>query len=146
MKLKIGVLFMLLSLISYVGSAQDVDQTYSLNQFGGLKLAENARLEAAKINKNVSVAVLNSSGVTILLLKGDDVGPHNTEASRRKAYTSVSTKTASFELMNAAAESKDAQNLNTLPELLLHLSRQLAPWPYGVAVAIRAWNSGQPRR
>ena len=119
MKIRIGVLFMLLSLISYVGSAQDVDQTYSLNQVGALKLAENARLEAAKINKNVSVAVLNSSGVTILLLKGDNVGPHNTEASRRKAYTSVSTKTASFELMNAAAESKDAQNLNTLPELLL---------------------------
>lgn len=100
-----------------VFSAQNVDQSYNLNQAMALKLAENTRLEAAKINKNV--AVLNASGLTFLLLKDDDVGPHNTEASCRKAYTSISTKTASSDLMNAAAASKDAQNLNTLPELLL---------------------------
>lgn len=54
-----------------------------------------------------------------MLLKGDNVGPHNTEASRRKAYTALSTKTASWELMKKSDESKDAKNLNTLPELLL---------------------------
>ena len=54
-----------------------------------------------------------------MLLKGDSVGPHNTEASRRKAFTSLSTKTPSFQLMKNAEESKDAKNLNTLPELLL---------------------------
>ena len=119
MKLRKSLLLLMFSFLTYNLSAQDVDQSYDLNQTGALKLAENARLEASKINKNVSVAVLNSSGVTVLLLKGNDVGPHNTEASRRKAYTSVSTKTPSFVLMNAAASSKDAQNLNTLPELLL---------------------------
>ena len=76
-------------------------------------------MEAQNLDKNVSVAVVNSSGVTILLLKGDNVGPHNTEASRRKAYTSVSTKTPSFELMEKAALDATAKNLNTLPELLL---------------------------
>ena len=119
MKRSKSIFLVIFSLVTSIISAQEVDQSYNLNQDGALKLAESARLEAAKINKNVSVAVLNASGVTLLLLKGDDVGPHNTEASRRKAYTSVSTKTASFELMNAAAASKDAQNLNTLPELLL---------------------------
>ena len=119
MKLGKSMLLVMFSFMTYILSAQDVDQSYDLNQTGALKLAENARLEAAKINKNVSVAVLNSSGVTVLLLKGNDVGPHNTEASRRKAYTSVSTKTPSFVFMNVAASSKDAQNLNTLPELLL---------------------------
>jgi uncharacterized protein GlcG (DUF336 family) len=86
---------------------------------GALKLAEQAKLEAQKLDKNVSVAVLNSSGVTLLLLKGDQVGPHNTEASRRKAYTALSTKTPSFELMQKAAADPTAHNLNTLPELLL---------------------------
>lgn len=119
MKLRTPVLFLMISLMTFLSSAQDSTQSYDLNQVGALKLANNAKLEAEHINKNVSVAVLNRSGVTLLLLKGDDVGPHNTEASRRKAYTSVSTKTASFDLMNAAASSKDAQNLNTLPELLL---------------------------
>ncbi len=100
-------------------SAQYVEKSYDLNQMGALKLAEQARLEAQKLDKNESVAVLNASGVTLLLLKGDNVGPHNTEASRRKAYTALSTTTPSFELMQKAASDPTAQNLNTLPELLL---------------------------
>lgn len=119
MKLRTHALLFMLSFMTTVLLAQDVNTSFNLNQAGALKLAENARIEASKINKNVSVAVLNASGVTLLLIKGDDVGPHNTEASRRKAYTSVSTKTASVDLMYAAAASKDAQNLNTLSELLL---------------------------
>ena len=105
--------------VGYAASAQYVEKSADLNQMGALKLAEQAKLEAQKLDKNVSVAVVNSSGVTILLLKGDNVGPHNTEASRRKAYTSVSTKTPSFELMEKAALDATAKNLNTLPELLL---------------------------
>ena len=100
-------------------SAQLVAKSFDLTQEGALKLAEQANIEAGKLNKNISVAVLNSSGVTLLLLKGDNVGPHNTEASRRKAYTSLSTKTPSFELMEKAAADPTANNLNTLPELLL---------------------------
>lgn len=96
-----------------------LEKSTSLNQEGALKIAMEANKEAAKLNKNVSIAVLNNSGVTLLLLKGNQVGPHNTEASRRKAFTSFSTKNASWDLMNNAANSKDAQNLNTLPELLL---------------------------
>lgn len=110
----VALLFMTYSL-----SAQHVTASYNLNQAGALELAQQANLEATKIDKNVSVAILNSSGVTLLLLKGDNVGPHNTEASRRKAYTSLSTKTPSLELMYNAAASKDAKNLNTLPEILL---------------------------
>lgn len=110
---------MLFLFIAYSTSAQNVVKSSDLSQQGALKLAEQAKLEAQKLDKNVSVAVLNSSGVTLLLLKGDNVGPHNTEASRRKAYTAVSTKTPSFELMQKAATDITAQNLNTLPELLL---------------------------
>ena len=106
-------------LLTFSASAQYVVKTSELTQMGALKLAEQAKLEAKKLDKNVSVAILNASGVTLLLLKGDNVGPHNTEASRRKAYTSVSTKTPSFELMEKAAADPTATNLNTLPELLL---------------------------
>lgn len=74
-------------------------------------MTEDARMEAHKIKKNVSIAVLNASGVTFLLLKRDAVGSHNTEASRRKAYTSGSTQTPSFDFMNEAATSIDAQKI-----------------------------------
>lgn len=109
----------ILVLFSYVVSAQTIAPLFDLTQEGALALAKQANIEAQKINKNISIAVLNASGVTLLLLKGDQVGPHNTEASRRKAYTSLSTKTASFELMQKAEASNDAKNLNTMPELLL---------------------------
>jgi uncharacterized protein GlcG (DUF336 family) len=114
-------------------TAQMIEKSGSLNQDGALKLAMEANKEATKLNKKVSIAVLNNSGVTLLLLKGDQVGPHNSEASRRKAYTSFSTKTASWELMKNAAESKDAQNLNTLPELLL-LGGGMPIWKEGELV------------
>ena len=103
----------------YVVSVQTIAPLFDLTQEGALALAKQANIEAQKINKNISIAVLNASGVTLLLLKGDQVGPHNTEACRRKAYTSLSTKIASFELMQKAEASNDAKNLNTMPELLL---------------------------
>ena len=96
-----------------------IQSRYSINQAGALELLSEANGIASKMNKNVSVAVLDVSGVTIILAKNDSVGVHNTEASRRKAYTAISTKTATFELMQSAADNKDAHNLNTLPELLL---------------------------
>lgn len=113
--------FLLVVVIFFTNSisAQYVAKTSSLNQAGAMKFAMEANNEARKLDKNVSIAVLNNSGVTLLLLKGDEVGPHNTEASRRKAYTSFSTKNASWDLMWTASKSEDAQNLNTLPELLL---------------------------
>ena len=127
------LLSLTLLLIVFIAPAQYVEKSYDLNQMGALKLAEQAKLEAKKLDKNVSVAVLNSSGVTILLLKGDNVGPHNTEASRRKAYTALSTKTPSFELMQKAAADSTAQNLNSLPELLL-LGGGVPIWKDGVLV------------
>lgn len=91
----------------------------SLNQFGALEIAKQVNIEANKLGKNVSIAVLDTSGIVILLLKGDNVGPHNTEASKRKAFTALSTKTASLELMKKAEASQDSKNLNTIADLLL---------------------------
>ena len=83
------------------------------------ELQKQATELAAKWDKKVSVAILDASGTTILITRGAGVGPHNTEAARRKAFTSLSPKTPTLELMRNAAKSTDAQNLNSLPELLL---------------------------
>ena len=119
MNSKKSVFSSILFMLSVMLSAQYVEKSNSLNQEGALRLAMEANAEAQKLDKKVSIAVLNNSGVVLLLLKGDNVGPHNTEASRRKAYTSFSTKNASWDLMHNAAKSTDARNLNTLSELLL---------------------------
>ena len=82
------------------------------------ELQSQASILAVKYDKQVSVAILDASGTPLLITRGAGVGPHNTEAARRKAYTALSTKTPTLELMRNAAKSTDAQNLNSLPELL----------------------------
>ncbi len=49
----------------------------------------------------------------------DNVGPHNTLAAQRKAYTALSTKTPTGLLAERARSNPQAANLNTLDELLL---------------------------
>ena len=93
--------------------------TSQLTLQAALEMSARAQAKAATLGKQVSVAVVDASGQTIVLLRGDGVGPHNTEAARRKAYTALSTKTATLALSRNARTNPDTQNLNTLPELLL---------------------------
>ena len=125
-------IFLILILIPFLGIAQGKSGTgkfslhgsYTKNSSdltleGALELSAVAVQLASESGKQVSVAVLDSDGLIILMLRGDAIGIHNTEASRRKAYTAVSTRTATFELMQKAAGDPTAYNLNTMPELLL---------------------------
>lgn len=82
-------------------------------------LQQQASAKATEFDKNVSIAVLDAAGIPILITRGSGVGPHNTEAARRKAYTALSTKTATLDLLRNASKNPDSQNLNSLPELLL---------------------------
>lgn len=64
-------------------------------------------------------AVVDRGGNLVALQRDDNVGPHNTLAAQRKAYTALSTKTPTGLLAERARQTPDAQNLNTLDELLL---------------------------
>ncbi|MBP0047485.1 heme-binding protein [Marinobacterium sp. AK62] len=54
------------------------------------ELASHAVMACAKDGYNVSVAVVDASGVTRTILRADKAGPHTLESSRKKAYTSAS--------------------------------------------------------
>ena len=96
-----------------------------LRQQNELGLAAANRLAAGAIDacrrqgRDIVVSVLDRGGNLVALQRADGVGPHNTEASRRKAYTALSTRTATLALARKAAADPDARNLATLPELLL---------------------------
>ena len=66
-----------------------------------------------------TVSVLDRGGNLLVTLRGDGVGPHNTVASQRKAYTALSTKTATRLFAERARSNPETANLNTLDELLL---------------------------
>ena len=69
--------------------------------------------------KTAVVAVVDRGGNLIALQRGDNVGPHNTDAAVRKAFTALSTKTSSRSLSDNARANPDSNNLNTVDDLLL---------------------------
>ena len=128
----IVLLFPLFSLAQLNGSPNTVDASLEvkkggnytmpsaqLSLKGAFQITEQARSAATLLGKNVTIAILDASGQLIMLTRGDEVGPHNTEAARRKAYTALSTKTPTLLLSRNARSNPDTQNLVTLPELLL---------------------------
>ena len=48
------------------------------------------------------VAVVDRGGRLVALQRDDNIGPHNTAAAQRKAFTSLSTKTVSRKLSDIA--------------------------------------------
>lgn len=104
---------------SEASAGQFMVATRQLTLKAAYTLTEAARAKATAMGRQVSIAVVDQSGVTILLSRGDGVGPHNTEAARRKAYTALSTKTSTFTLARNAKANRDSENLAFLPELLL---------------------------
>lgn len=68
---------------------------------------------------NGVAAVVDRGGNLVALQRDDNVGPHNTLAAQRKAFTALSTKTPTRLLAERARSTPDAENLNTLEELLL---------------------------
>ena len=69
--------------------------------------------------KSAVVAVVDRGGNLIALQRDDSVGPHNTDAAVRKAFTALSTKTPSRTLADNARANPDSSNLNTINDLLL---------------------------
>jgi len=80
----------------------------------------DATLSACHAQQRTAVvAVVDRGGNLVALQRDDNVGPHNTLAAQRKAFTALSTKTPTRLLAERARSNPDAANLNTLDELLL---------------------------
>lgn len=151
------VLFLFL-LIANVSIAQNNIETeksaLSINRYvtsvpnltldAALEIQKRVTKRAALLNKKISISLLDASGTIILITRADGVGPHNAEAARRKAYTALSTKTATLTLLRNTEKNADTKNLNTLPELLL-LSGGSPIWYNGNIIgSIGIAGSGSP--
>jgi len=64
-------------------------------------------------------AVIDRGGHLLSLQRDDSVGPHNTDAAIKKAFTALSTKTPSRILAENARSNPESSNLNTISSLLL---------------------------
>ena len=80
----------------------------------------NATLAACHADGRSAVAVVVDRGGNLMAVQRDDsVGPHNTDAAVRKAFTALSTKSLTRQLATNARANPDSQNLNTVDSLLL---------------------------
>ncbi|OZI29239.1 hypothetical protein CEG14_21705 [Bordetella genomosp. 1] len=68
---------------------------------------------------NVTAAVVDRAGVLKALSRHDNAGPHTVEASRQKAYTSVSAKAPTLAMMENSQKNPGAANLTDIPGFLL---------------------------
>ena len=69
--------------------------------------------------RSAVVAVVDRGGQLVAVQRDDKVGPHNTEAAQRKAFTALSTKTPTRLLAERARNDPESANLNTVAALLL---------------------------
>ncbi|MDT8878613.1 heme-binding protein [Halomonas saccharevitans] len=80
----------------------------------------DSTLEACNADgRTAVVAAVDRGGNLVALQRDDNIGPHNTVAAQRKAFTSLSTGTSSRALSKIARDDPESANLNTLDELLL---------------------------
>lgn len=80
----------------------------------------HATLAACHADGRSAVAVVVDRGGNLLAVQRDDsVGPHNTDAAVRKAFTALSTKTPTRLLAANARANPESHNLNTVDALLL---------------------------
>jgi uncharacterized protein GlcG (DUF336 family) len=109
----------LLALLAALPAGAQVRPQPDLTLEAANRLAGAAIDACRRQERAIVVAVLDRGGNLLALQRAETVGPHNIEASRRKAYTALSTRTPTLDLARQAAANPDARNLATLTELLL---------------------------
>lgn len=106
------------------GSVSLTAQADALNQ-KNLSLAQANALATSAIqacvakNYQVTVTVVDRAGVVKAVQRTDNAGPHTVKASEMKAYTALSAKNASGNVMEAAQSNAGAQNMRDIPGFLL---------------------------
>lgn len=82
-------------------------------------LADAALVSCRAMSRDAVAAIVDRGGNLIALQRADNIGPHNTRAAERKAFTALSTKTSTSALAERAATDPGSRNLAHVPELLL---------------------------
>ncbi len=108
-----------LCLFTASAAANPPAQYYDMSLPLASSLAKTVLETCQNMGQSGVVAVVDRGGQLVALLREDDVGPHNTQAAQRKAFTALSTKNSTTDLAERARQRADSRNLTTLPELLL---------------------------
>jgi uncharacterized protein GlcG (DUF336 family) len=112
-------IFLICMFITSSQAHAELQKNYTLSLDAANKFASNIMEACVVTAKPAAVVVLDQGGNVLVSQRHETVGIHNLIAAQRKAFTAYSTKTSTYQFMKNAQNNKDAENLNTLPELLL---------------------------
>lgn len=98
-------------------AAETAMPTLSLIQAN--KLADAAIAACQAKGYNVSVTVVDRSGITLTSQRMENAGPHTVTASYQKAWTAVSTRMPTSKVMETSQNNPGAQHMGDIPGFLL---------------------------
>jgi uncharacterized protein GlcG (DUF336 family) len=107
------------SMVSTAGAATGVLNQKNLSLDLADKVAQSTLQACAKDGYNVAVTLVDRSGTPLLMKRMDNAGPHTVEASRMKAFTALTTKSLTGNVMKGAQSNAGAANLRDIPDFLL---------------------------
>ncbi|MBC3366207.1 heme-binding protein [Pseudomonas sp. SWRI154] len=105
----------LVELPSQAAAVQSVVAQKNLSYVHAMRLANVAVAVCAANNQSVAATVVDRSGTVLAMLRSDNTGPIALAGSERKAYTALSFKT---ETSNVMARTVQAPQLANLPGTL----------------------------
>ena len=111
----LGLLF-----LGIAASAAAEEATFSVRQLTpetALVLAQAALATCRKQGFQVAVAVADRGGVVQVLLRDRFAGPHTVDTAISKAWTAVSFRTSTLELMVNTAPGKPSSGVRNLPRV-----------------------------
>ncbi|MFQ0828908.1 heme-binding protein [Serratia fonticola] len=119
MKRIISCAILFSSVLSFTSAASGILTEKNLSLELADKLAQSAIQACSANNYNVAVTVVDRAGIPLVIKKMDNAGPHTVEASRMKAFTALTTKNSTENVMKNAQTNAGAENLRDIPGFLL---------------------------
>lgn len=119
MKRIISCAILFSSMLSFTSTASGILTEKNLSLELADKLAQSAIQACSANNYNVAVTVADRAGIPLVIKRMDNAGPHTVEASQMKAFTALTTKNPTENVMKNAQANAGAANLRDIPGFLL---------------------------
>lgn len=91
----------------------------SISSATALAAASAAKESCSKMGFHVSVTVVDAAGNVLATLRDDGAGPHTAIASHRKAYTALTTRMPTSQMVKIVGASPEAFGLRQIEGLLI---------------------------